>query len=315
MHYIGDLKEGMMVSEIYLCKNKTVAKTKAGKTYYSLTLQDKTGYLDAKIWELSNGIENFEQLDYIKVEGLVTSFQGSLQLNVKRLRKAYEGQYEPADYIPCTDKDVEEMYKEIIKLINSISNTYLKQLLTAVFGDKGFAASFKGHSAAKRVHHSFMGGLLEHTLAVAKLCDFYCTMYPILNRDLLITCALCHDIGKLKELSDFPENDYTDEGQLVGHIVMGTILLDQEMKKIPNFPVKLANEVKHCILAHHGEYEYGSPKKPALIEAVALNKADDTDAKIQTFKEALMEDKDNAGWLGYNRLFESNIRQTGKYEK
>ena len=315
MRYIEELKEGMMVSEIYLCKNKTVANTKAGKTYYSLLLQDKTGSLDAKIWELSNGIENFEQMDYVKVEGLVTSFQGSLQLNVKRLRKAYEGQYEPADYIPCTDKDVEAMYKDIIKMINSVSNTYLKQLLNAVFGDKGFAASFKAHSAAKRVHHSFMGGLLEHTLAVAKLCDFYCTQYPILNRDLLITCALCHDIGKLQEISNFPENDYTDEGQLVGHIVMGTILLDNEMKKIPNFPPKLANEVKHCILAHHGEYEYGSPKKPALIEAVALNKADDTDAKIQTFKEALMEDKENTGWLGFNRLFESNIRQTGKYDK
>lgn len=315
MRYIEELKEGMMVSEIYLCKNKTVAKTKMGKTYYSLLLQDKTGSLDAKIWELTNGIENFEQMDYVRVEGQLTSFQGSLQLNVKRLRKAYEGQYDPADYIPCTDKDIEGMYKEIVKLINSITNTYLKRLLTAVFGDKGFAGKFKAHSAAKRVHHSFMGGLLEHTLAVAKLCDFYCTQYPILNRDLLITCALCHDIGKLQEISNFPENDYTDEGQLVGHIVMGTILLDEEMKKIPNFPPKLANEVKHCILAHHGEYEYGSPKKPALIEALALNKADDTDAKIQTFKEALMEGKDNSDWLGFNRLFESNIRATGKYDK
>lgn len=315
MRYINELREGMMVSEVYLCKNKTVAKTKAGKTYYSLLLQDKTGSLDAKIWELNNGIENFEQMDYVKVEGMLTSFQGSLQLNVKRLRKAYEGQYEPADYIPCTDKDVEGMYKELIKMINGVSNTYLKQLLTAFFGDKEFAAKFKAHSAAKRVHHSFMGGLLEHTLAVAKLCEFYCIQYPILNKDLLITCALCHDIGKIHEISSFPENDYTDEGQLVGHIVMGTIMLDEKMKKIPGFPAKLANEVKHCILAHHGEYEYGSPKKPCLIEAVALNKADDTDAKIQTFKEALMEDKENQDWLGFNRLFESNIRQSGKYEK
>ena len=315
MRYIEDLREGMMVADIYLCKNKTIAKTKAGKTYYSLLLQDKTGSLDAKIWELSNGIENFEQMDYVKVEGLVTSFQGSLQLSVKRLRKAYEGQYEPADYIPCTDKNVDEMYKELGALVNSIKNTYLKQLLLAFFGDKEFAAKFKAHSAAKSVHHGFMGGLLEHTLAVAKLCDFYASQYPILNRDLLITCALCHDIGKTKEISTFPENDYTDEGQLVGHIVMGTIMLDEKMKQIPGFPAKLGNEVKHCILAHHGEYEYGSPKKPALIEAIALNKADDTDAKIQTFKEALMENKDNSGWLGFNRLFESNIRQTGKYEK
>lgn len=315
MRYIEDLREGMMVSDIYLCKNKVVAKTKMGKTYYSLLLQDKTGSLDAKIWELSNGIENFEQMDYVKVEGQVTSFQGSLQLNVKRLRKAFEGQYDPADYIPCTDKDIDEMFKEVIKLINSVGNTYLKQLLISVFGDKEFAARFKVHSAAKRVHHGFMGGLLEHTLAVARLCDFYCTQYPILNRDLLITCALCHDIGKVEELSTFPENDYTDEGQLVGHIVMGTIMLDEKMKQINGFPVKLANEVKHCILSHHGELEFGSPKKPSLIEAVALTHADNTDAKLQTFKEALMEEKENQEWLGYNRLFENNIRATGKYDK
>lgn len=315
MRYIEDLREGMMVSDIYLCKNKVVAKTKMGKTYYSLLLQDKTGSLDAKIWELSNGIENFEQMDYVKVEGQVTSFQGSLQLNVKRLRKAFEGQYDPADYIPCTDKDIDEMFKEVIKLINSVGNTYLKQLLISVFGEKEFAARFKVHSAAKRVHHGFMGGLLEHTLAVARLCDFYCTQYPILNRDLLITCALCHDIGKVEELSTFPENDYTDEGQLVGHIVMGTIMLDEKMKQINGFPVKLANEVKHCILSHHGELEFGSPKKPSLIEAVALTHADNTDAKLQTFKEALMEEKENQEWLGYNRLFENNIRATGKYDK
>ena len=315
MRYIEDLREGMMVSDIYLCKNKVVAKTKMGKTYYSLLLQDKTGSLDAKIWELSNGIENFEQMDYVKVEGQVTSFQGSLQLNVKRLRKAFEGQYDPADYIPCTDKDIDEMFKEVIKLINSVGNTYLKQLLISVFGDKEFAARFKVHSAAKRVHHGFMGGLLEHTLAVARLCDFYCTQYPIINRDLLITCALCHDIGKVEELSTFPENDYTDEGQLVGHIVMGTIMLDEKMKRINGFPVKLANEVKHCILSHHGELEFGSPKKPSLIEAVALTHADNTDAKLQTFKEALMEEKENQEWLGYNRLFENNIRATEKYDK
>ena len=157
-----------------------------------------------------------------------------------------------------------------------------------------------------------MGGLLEHTLSVAKLCEFYCTQYPILNRDLLITAALCHDIGKMEELSSFPENDYTDEGQLIGHIIIGTMMLEEKIREIPKFPKKLANELKHCILAHHGELEFGSPKKPALIEALALTFADNTDAKIQTFKEALAEKKDGEEWLGYNRLFESNIRETSK---
>ena len=177
--------------------------------------------------------------------------------------------------------------------------------------DEAFIKKFKAHSAAKRVHHGFMGGLLEHTLSVTKLCDFYCTQYPVLNKDLLITAAICHDIGKIDELSDFPENDYTDVGQLVGHIVMGTMMIDEKIRNINGFPAKLANELKHCILAHHGELEYGSPKKPALIEALALNFADNTDAKMETFIEALAEESRQSGeWKGYNKLFESNIRAT-----
>ena len=313
MRYINEFREGENVSGIYLCKSKTIAKTKAGKSYCSMILQDKTGIIDTKIWELNHGIENFEQMDYLRIEGNVTCFQGNLQLNVRRLRKASSGEYLPQDYIPCTSKNIDAMFKELTGFVNRIQNIYLRQLLVAFFGDKEFAKAFKEHSAAKRVHHGFWGGLLEHTLAVVKLCDFYCTQYPILNKDLLITAALCHDIGKLSELSEFPENDYTDEGQLIGHIVKGTIMVDEKIKKIPNFPVKLGNELKHCILAHHGEREFGSPKKPALIEALALNFADNTDAKIETFIEALEEENRQSGeWRGYNKLFESNIRASSK---
>lgn len=313
MRYINEFREGDNVSDIYLCKAKTIARTKAGKTYYSLILQDKTGIIDTKIWELNHGIENFEQMDYIRVEGNVTSFQGSLQLNVRRLRKVREGEYTPQDYIPCTTRDIDTMFKELTGYVNRIQNIYLRQLLVAFFGDKAFVKAFKEHSAAKRVHHGFFGGLLEHTLGVVKLCEFYCAQYPILNKDLLITAALCHDIGKLSELSDFPENDYTDEGQLIGHIVKGAMMVEEKIQKIPNFPVKLGNELKHCILAHHGEMEFGSPKKPALIEALALNFADNTDAKLETFIEALAEENRQSGeWRGYNKLFESNIRSTSQ---
>ena len=313
MRYINELKEGDNVADIYLCKMKNIAKTKAGKTYYSMILQDKTGVIDTKIWELNHGIENFEQMDYVRVDGNVTSFQGSLQLNVRRLRRAKEGEYIPEDYIPCSEKDVNVMFKELSNYVNKTQNIYLRQLLVAIFGDKEFVAKFKAHSAAKRVHHGFMGGLLEHTLSVTKLCDFYCTMYPILNRDLLITAALCHDIGKIHELSPFPENDYTDGGQLIGHIVMGTMMIHEKIKNIKGFPDKLARELEHCILAHHGELEYGSPKKPAIIEALALNYADNTDAKMESFREALLEENGLSGeWKGYNKLFESNIRETGK---
>jgi len=316
MRYINEIREGDHISEIYLCKMKNIAKTKAGKTYYSLVLQDKTGVIDTKIWELNNGIEHFEQMDYVRIEGNVTSFQGSLQLNVRRLRRAKEGEFDQKEYFPCSSKDPEEMFRDLSGYINSVKNVYLRKLLVALFGNRDFADKFKEHSAAKRVHHGFLSGLLEHTLNVTKLCDYYCKQYPVLNRDLLITAAICHDIGKVGELSAFPENDYTDEGQLVGHIVMGTIMINDKIREIPGFPEKLATELKHCVLAHHGELEYGSPKKPALIEALALNFADNTDAKLESFMEALNEPKTQEGeWRGYNRLFESNIRATGREGK
>ena len=202
------------------------------------------------------------------------------------------------------------MYEEILEFIASFKNPYLKELGEKFFKeDKEFIKSFKQSSAAKSVHHGFVGGLLEHTLSVVKLCDYYTKAYPILNRDLLLISALFHDIGKTRELSLFPENDYTEEGQLLGHIVIGSEMITEKIKEIPGFPPILAGEVKHCVLSHHGEYEYGSPKKPAIIEAMALNFADNTDAKIQTMKELLNASKEKE-WIGYNRFFETNLRRT-----
>lgn len=311
MRYIGDLREGEMVSETYLCKTKQTLKTKAGKNYYSLLLQDKTGTLDAKIWELSAGIDHFEAMDYIRIDGQVVSFQGALQLNIKRVRKSQEGEFDPTDFMPVTNKNIDEMYSEIVNYISKLQQPYLRKLAESLFvEDKVFAARFKKHSAAKSVHHGFVGGLLEHTLGVVKLCDFYADRYPVLNRDLLVSAALFHDIGKLEELSCFPENDYTEEGQLLGHIYIGAEIISAKMKTIPNFPVQLGAELKHCILAHHGELEYGSPKKPAIVEALALNFADNTDAKLQIMIELLNGADEKTEWLGFNRLFETNIRKT-----
>ena len=202
------------------------------------------------------------------------------------------------------------MYSELLALIASVKNPYLRKLLDSYFGAPDFAKAFQFHSAAKSVHHGFVGGLLEHTLSVTKMCDYFAATYPMLNRDLLLTAAIFHDIGKTKELSVFPENDYTDDGQLLGHIIIGTEMVSERMRTIEGFPPKLATELKHCILAHHGELEYGSPKKPALLEAMALNFADNADAKMETMIEVLRGAGDNQGWLGYNRLLETNIRKT-----
>lgn len=314
MRYVESFREGIHVSDVYLCKNKQIALTKSGKEYGNLILQDKTGTVDAKIWDLgSPGIGNFETLDYVYIDADVTVFQNSNQLNIKRIRKADEGEYVPGDYLPVSSKNIGLMYEEFLGFIRTIKNPHLRKLSESFFvEDAAFAKAFQFHSAAKSVHHGFVGGLLEHTLSVVKLCDYYGGYYPYINRDLLITAAMFHDIGKTRELSTFPENDYTDDGQLLGHIIIGTEMVGERIRSMEGFPEKTASELKHCILAHHGELEYGSPKKPALIEALALNFADNTDAKMETMIEVLKGAGDNNGWLGYNRLMESNLRKTSE---
>ncbi len=314
MKFIKDFKHGDRLFDIYLCKHKQSAVTKNGKPYDNVILQDKTGTIDAKIWEPNNaGIDDFDALDYIEVYGDVSSFQGALQVSIKRVRRCKEGEYNPADYLPVSKKGIAPMYAELKSIINSLGNPYLKKLMQNIFiEDKDFAKAFCNSSAAKSVHHGFIGGLLEHTLSVTKLCDYYCSAYPILKRDLLLSAAMCHDIGKVRELSAFPLNDYTDEGQLLGHIVMGVEMVGERIRQIEGFPQVVGNELKHCILAHHGKLEYGSPKTPALIEALALNYADDTDAKLETFTE-ILEAGTEKGWLGYNRLLESNVRNSTQY--
>lgn len=313
MKYIENFRESDNINDVYLVKHKQAAVTKNGKPYENVILQDKTGTIDAKIWEPNSaGIDEYDALDYVQVNGSVTSFNGALQLSIKRIRRCNEGEYDPADYLPVTSKDIGIMYNEILSYIDGIGSEYLKKLLKAFFvEDVDFVKKFKNSSAAKSVHHGFVGGLLEHTLSVTKMCEYYCKAYPMLKKDLLLTVAMLHDIGKVEELSRFPENDYTDDGQLLGHIVMGCEMVGVKIRSIEGFPHKLESEIKHCILAHHGEYEFGSPKKPALMEAVALNFADNTDAKMETLTELFLSTTDS-GWLGFNRLIDSNVRKTSE---
>ena len=312
MRYISELRVGEYVREIYLCKSTATLVSSKGTSYMALKLQDKTGTIDGKVWTINAGIGSFEALDYIYVDGSVTEFQGAPQLNITRIRKADEGEYELTDYIPTSEKDIEKMFTELLNMAGTVHEPSLRTLLHRFFvEDTDFRDRFKKHSAAKMVHHGFMGGLLEHSLSVAKVCDFIAGNYPYLKRDLLITAALLHDIGKLEELSFFPENDYTDDGNLLGHIYMGAEMIGKKIDTIPDFPHVLAAELKHLILAHHGELEFGSPKKPVLAEAMALSMADNLDAKMETFKEMLSKpEADNNAWLGFQRLLDSNIRRT-----
>ena len=311
MKYIKELREGENIIEHYLCKSRQTMKSRNGKNYLSLKLQDKTGMVDAKVWELNHEIQSFQENDFIKVDAYVTTFNNELQLNVKRIRRSREGEYDPADFVPCTDKNIEEMYQELMAYIKTIQNPYLKQLLEEIFCKHPvISKEFPYHSAAKTMHHSVRGGLVEHTLSVTQICDFMAPRYRYVDRDILVASAMLHDVGKVLELSDFPVNDYTDDGQLLGHLILGAELIRDAAAKIPGFPKRLESLMKHCMLAHHGEYEYGSPKLPSTIEAFLLHCADNMDAKTKMIEEALTADSTPGHWAGYHRMLQRNLSRS-----
>lgn len=307
MKLINELKINDRVIEHFLCAQKQFMKTKTGKDYLSLTLQDKTGNINAKVWDINYEIQDFEQGDFIKVDGLVHSFNDELQLNISKLRKSEDGEYDMKNYIPVTDKNVDLLSDELQKFISSVQNNFLSELLEKIFSEREILKSFCMHSAGKSMHHSYVGGLLEHTISVAQICDFMSGRTKLSNRDVLITCALLHDIGKIYELSDFPQNDYTDAGELLGHIIIGSDLISKKVAQIENFPSDLRAQIIHCILAHHGEYEFGSPKLPRSIEAIILHFADNLDAKTKMFEEIIIADSSNSNWTGYNRVLSRRL--------
>ena len=250
MRYIKELKDGERIVDFYLClKRQSMKSQKTGKNYLSLTLSDKTGTINGKVWDISRDIQSFQDGDYIKIDATVQTFNNELQLNIKKIRKGEEGEYDEGDYIPTTDKDVSKLYTKLTDYISSIEDPYIRKLLDLTFIDnKKLADEFKKHTAAKTMHHNYMGGLIEHTISVADICDFMASHYDNVNRDVLIASALLHDIGKIKELSDFPAIDYTDDGELIGHIVMGAEYIGKLADKIEGFPHKLRSILQHNIL-------------------------------------------------------------------
>jgi len=311
MRYIEDFKENEHIIEHYLCKQKQSLKTRSGKTYLSLRLMDKTGTIDGKVWEMNNDIQSFEEGDMIKIDGNIVTFQNELQLKINKLRKSREGEYITGNYIPMTDKNIDHLYDEALAIIKSITHPQIRLLLENILvNNKAQAEAYKTRSAAKYMHHAYMGGLLEHTLAVASICDYMSSKYKHINRDLLMAGALLHDVGKIYELSEMPINDYTDDGQLLGHIVIGCEMVSQQAAQIPNFPHELASMIKHLIISHHGEYEYGSPKLPCTAEAILLHYADNMDAKLKTFEESFDNDKTPGPWTGYNKALNRYLRRS-----
>jgi len=303
---VADIKDRDLVDGIFLVKDKILAMAKNGKPYLTLKLMDKSGEVDAKVWDNADEVGSlFDKNDFLAVRAKASVYLGKMQLILSELKLVPEDQVDLADFLPETDRDINVMVGELKGLVSSLRDPELKRLLIAFFGDPELMAQFRVAPAAKGMHHVYLGGLLEHSLAVAKLVDAMTPLYEGLNRDLLIAGALLHDIGKVREMSYIRSFDYTDEGKLIGHITIGVEMLQERISSLPGFPVELGMLLKHMLLSHHGQYEYGSPKRPKTVEATILNYLDDLDSKINGIRTHIRKEPDNPSrWTSYHRLYD-----------
>ncbi len=304
--YISELNGGTTIDEVFLVQNKDLRTTKNGSLYIQAQLSDRTGMIDARMWDASTPF--FESLGddtFLKIKGRTEIYQNKIQLIIKQISKTCQEEIRLEDYLPGTEQDVDKMFAELKQIASSIKQPHLKSLLNLFFTDKDFCRGFCSAPAAVQYHHAFLGGLLEHTLSVAKLGSNIAPLYPSLNKDLLICGIILHDIGKISELCYEKGFHYSDEGQLIGHLISGVLMVEEKAKQIDGFPKTLLDLVRHLILSHHGEYEWGSPKLPMTLEAVTLHYLDNIDAKIHAFNKAITNDKDSSGnWTNYSRMFE-----------
>lgn len=307
MTQISDMKPQETIKGYYLCKFKQILKNKNGKDYCTIRLQDRTGVIDGKIWSFHSYILPFEVDDIVEVEGETLLYQENLQLNITKIQKAEEG-YDLSAFIPHTKKDVNTLETQLLELIEQVQEPYIKKLLETIFLEEATYDDFIIHSAGKSVHHGYLNGLLEHTIAVTKLGLAMAELYENAQKDLVIAGCLLHDIGKLRELTAFPRNDYSDEGQLIGHLVIGAEVIHDAAKQIEGFPIEIEMLLKHVVIAHHGEYEYASPKRPKCLEAMIVHLADFSDSRLKMMDEFL-ESTSDAPYAGYHKLLGRNIRR------
>jgi 3'-5' exoribonuclease len=306
--YIKDIKPGEKVNELFLVTEKNLAFSQKGIPYLNLRLKDKTGEVDGKIWE--NAIEwdkAFSKGDVIKAQGGAVSFRNTVQLSITGVRKVDDSAVEIAEYLPASKGDIDVMFADLMAFVEQIETPCLRALLHLFFHEGEVADLFKKAPAAKGFHHVYIGGLLEHTLSVIRLLDQVTKHYQGINRDLLITGGILHDIGKIYEYTYDRMFDYSDEGRLIGHIVIGLEMLDERIGAVGGFPTQLAMELRHLILSHHGTQEFGSPKRPKTPEALIVHFIDDLDAKVNAFQEFIQESDDNSHWTPFHKLLERFI--------
>ena len=301
--WINEIQEDERVSGCYLVKEKAVLKTRNGKSFLNLTLADKTGDIPAKVWDRAEALSSlFQKGDIIEVVAHAGSYRNQIQITVSELDLLKE-KPDPEIFLESTTEDPDEMMRSLRQILRGVQDVNLKGLIDSFLGDRKFMARLKKMPAAKSFHHSYLGGLLEHTLSVCQMAIQVAAHYPQLNGDLLVTAAFLHDIGKIKELGYGLQIDYTDEGRLVGHVVLGMAMVEQKLLGLKDFPEALAVRLKHLILSHHGHYDFGSPKEPKFLEAFALNLIDDLDAKISGLGRFMDRDRNEGDWTQFNRMF------------
>ncbi len=301
--WVEKIEADSRVTGCYLVKSKKLSTTRNGNPFLSLSLGDRTGEIPAKVWDQAAALSKlFHAGDVIYVAGQTATYQGQVQLTVSTLKRPAHTP-DPDVFVETSPFAAPEMMRSLKTILSQIRNEHLKALVDCFLKDRKFMALFKSAPAAKNFHHGYLGGLLEHTLSVCRLAVVTADHYPSLNKDLLIAAAFLHDVGKTQEFSWGTTIDYTDEGRLVGHIVLGITILDERMKSLESFPRELALRLRHLILSHHGQYDFGSPKEPKFPEAFALHMLDDLDAKMNGLERFMDRDRQEGSWTEYNRLF------------
>jgi 3'-5' exoribonuclease len=312
---IADLAPGQSVTGLFLVQSKDVRQKKTGEPYLSLVFVDRSGEVDAKMWDnVPEVVETFDRDDFVRVKGETQLYQNRLQITVHRLVRIDSAEVDLADFLPASRRDPEEMFAELRSVIAAMKNPHLRALLDAIFADTAVAEAYKRAPAAKTIHHAWLGGLLEHVLSLVKLARFAAAHYDAIDEDLLMTGVVLHDIGKIRELSYQRTFGYTTEGQLLGHIQIALRLIGDKIAQIAGFPPKLRNLVEHLVLSHHGQLEFGSPKVPLLPEALLLHHLDNMDSKMEAMRGALERDRSSTGeWTPYVPALERNVLDRRKY--
>lgn len=305
--YLQDIKQGDKIASSFLAAEKSMAFSQKGSAYLNVRLKDKTGEIDGKVWDNAAEWDRvFKKGDVIYIEGRAQSYRNALQISIITIKPCVPEDIDPSDYLPVSKMDTQAMFRDILTYMDTISSEPIKKLLAAFLHDEKTAELFRRAPAAKGFHHIYLGGLLEHTLSVVRLLDRAADHYPQLNRDLLIAGGILHDIGKIYEFSYDSLIAYSDEGRMIGHLVMGVEMINKKIEAIPDFPPQTALALRHIILSHHGEFEYGSPKRPKTMEALVIHFMDDLDAKLNAFQSFIAADAANTDseWTTYNRFFE-----------